>query len=475
MNVSTYENFQVEPIDDGHVQVTLNVPGRSMNVLDERVLAELEQIATRLENDTALRGVLFRSGKPAGFLAGADVRRIAAIRTADEAGEIVRRGQELFSRIERLPVPTVAAIHGPCLGGGLELALACTARIARDDGSTRLGLPEVQLGLLPAWGGTQRLPRLIGLVPALKMMLTGSRLKPDEALQKGLVDRVADKAGFEAAARKFLTDLTSGRVGMLPVCRSPRRVLSWLTGRTRPGRALVRKGTLRQIARSSQQYPALREIVETATAPVAVDNLQAGFDREAAAFARLLFTPACRNLLGLFFGREEARTPESWVPSAAELPVETADSGGASTRGLPEKEVLGVIGAGVMGAGIATLAVSRGLQVIVREADAQTLDAGMARIRGQLEKSVQAGRMSADERDACLSRLSGCTSAEDLRHATIVVEAVPERLEIKQAVFRELAGILARDDSRDQHVVADGGSGDGITPAAGAAGRPALL
>ena len=433
MNTDHRKHIRTERTDDDLVQVILNVAGRSVNVLDEDVLLELEQVVAGLEEDTGLAGVLFRSSKPSGFLAGADVARIAKIRTAGEARAIVRRGQELFSRIEQLGVPTVAAIHGPCLGGGLELALACSARIAIDDGSTRLGLPEVQLGLLPAWGGTQRLPRLIGLVPALNLILTGRRLRASTAHRMGLVDRLADGAGFEAAALDFLRDLSSGAVGPLPVCRSPRKILAWGTTRTRIGRALVKRVTSRRLASSARQYPALQKIVKVTTTPLTTNNLQSGFDREAAAFSRLLFTPACRNLLGLFFSREQARTPESWIPATAE-PASTAD--------LPEEEVLGVIGAGVMGAGIAALAVSRGIPVVVREATDELLETGLGRIRSQLEQSAKTGRMSRDELRDCLARLSGSTDLDALRRATIVVEAVPERLEIKQAVFGELASQL---------------------------------
>ncbi len=158
-----YQNFHVTTDARGVTTVTLDVPGRPVNVLNREVMQELSQIVHDLEISDQINLVVFQSGKDSGFLAGADVSAIAGIESASDAMLLIEAGQTLFQRIEWLPMPTVAVIHGPCLGGGLELAMACRYRVVRDNSSTKLGLPEIKLGLIPAWGGTQRLPRLVGL------------------------------------------------------------------------------------------------------------------------------------------------------------------------------------------------------------------------------------------------------------------------------------------------------------------------
>ena len=160
MSKKPYQNFDVTTDDRGVTTVTLDVPGRPLNVLDRDVMQELDQIVHDLENSEGVHLVVFQSGKESGFLAGADVSAIAKIESASHAMRIIEDGQMLFQRIEWLPMPTIAVIHGPCLGGGLELALACTYRVARDNSSTKIGLPEIKLGLIPGWGGTQRLPNM---------------------------------------------------------------------------------------------------------------------------------------------------------------------------------------------------------------------------------------------------------------------------------------------------------------------------
>lgn len=152
MNEIETKHFDIAESGDGIVTVTLDSPGRPLNVFDESVMGELDRIVTRLERPESPRAVVFRSGKESGFLAGADVRSIRELDSAAAAREVLTRGQQLFDRVERLPMPTVAAIHGPCLGGGLEFALACDYRVARDTSSTQLGLPEIKLGLIPGWG-----------------------------------------------------------------------------------------------------------------------------------------------------------------------------------------------------------------------------------------------------------------------------------------------------------------------------------
>ena len=190
MDLPELRNFHVTCDGRGVVTAALDVPGRAYNLFTEQVLGELQSLVARLEHDPAARFVIFCSSKESGFLAGGDLREISGLQSLQSAEQIVIIGQKLFDRLEGLSIPTAAVIHGPCLGGGLEFALACRYRIARDDDSTRLGLPEVKLGLLPAWGGTQRLPELVGLEAALPMLLTGRKVSAQQGLKMGLVDAV---------------------------------------------------------------------------------------------------------------------------------------------------------------------------------------------------------------------------------------------------------------------------------------------
>ena len=211
MNMKPYKNFCLCIDARGVATITLDVPGRPLNVLDKSVMAELDHILRELENTPSLAGVVFQSGKESGFLAGADVNAIAGIESATEAMRVIETGQSLFQRIEWLAVPTLAVIHGPCLGGGLELALACDYRVTRNNSSTKLGLPEIKLGLIPGWGGTQRLPRLVGVRQALSMILTGKHVTASQAKRMQLVDLAIEPEHWESDLAGFIDDVLSGK------------------------------------------------------------------------------------------------------------------------------------------------------------------------------------------------------------------------------------------------------------------------
>ncbi|MFG0331946.1 MAG: enoyl-CoA hydratase-related protein, partial [Maioricimonas sp. JB049] len=208
--MSQYEHLRMDRDERGVVTVTIDVRDRSMNVFNEAVMEELDRVAARLEQDDAAKLVLFRSGKASGFMAGADLFPLREMTQPDQVDTVLRQGQDVFNRIAALPVPTVAAIHGPCLGGGLEFALACDHRVARQDSATRIGLPETQLGLIPGWGGTQRLPGCIGVSTAIRMILTGERVTAVRAKQLGLVDAVVDPEQFDDGLSQYVNDLLAG-------------------------------------------------------------------------------------------------------------------------------------------------------------------------------------------------------------------------------------------------------------------------
>ena len=192
--MSEQKAFSLDIKDNGVAVITIDVPGESMNTLKDTFADEVGRLMNRLEGDSDIKGVVFISGKPGSFIAGADINMINDCETAADAESLARKGQAMFDRIEQLEVPVVAAINGACLGGGLELAMACHVRVCSDNPKTQLGLPEVQLGLLPGSGGTQRLPQLVGVQQGITMMLTGKQLRAKQALKAGLVDKVVPQS-----------------------------------------------------------------------------------------------------------------------------------------------------------------------------------------------------------------------------------------------------------------------------------------
>ena len=205
MNNQEYKNFKVSFNDQGIARISLDVPDRPLNVLNPSVMSELKQIVEKLEQNSTVKVVLIESGKASGFLAGADVNEIVAIESPEQAVHLLEEGQALFQQIESLKMTTVAVIHGPCLGGGLELCLACDYRIARQDESTKIGLPEISLGLIPGWGGTQRLPKLVGLTNALDLILKGKSVDARKAQQLGLIHQAIAPDSWGDGVDQFIS------------------------------------------------------------------------------------------------------------------------------------------------------------------------------------------------------------------------------------------------------------------------------
>jgi 3-hydroxyacyl-CoA dehydrogenase/enoyl-CoA hydratase/3-hydroxybutyryl-CoA epimerase len=405
----------------GVATVTFDVQGVPMNVFNEEVFRELEQVVAQLEREPP-RLVVFRSAKASGFLAGADVPTIRAMRTADEVRMVLSAGHELFDRVERLPFPTVAVTHGPCLGGGLEFALACRYRVARDDASTRLGLPEVMLGLIPGWGGTQRLPRLVGLRRALRLILEGATLNARKAEKAGLVDLAAPPETFEAEVSRFIDDRLAGKA----VRRPGRGLLGAALDGTWPGRQLVFRAARKEVGKRAEQYPAL---------PAAIRAIRAGFNwprgvgyaAEREEFASVVFTPAARRLIEVFLQRERARKRATWVPDHVQpRPVDRA----------------AVLGAGVMGAGIAQLLAVNGVSVALKDINDELTAAGMTRVESLTSEAAEKGVLTRDEAAAVARRVTPTTAWEPLAGSDLVIEAVVEREKVKRDVFREVGARL---------------------------------
>lgn len=392
---------------DGIGWIRFEDPDRKVNVLTQEVMEALGELALSVAAETDLRGLVLESAKPDCFLAGADLELIRSIQNPTQGADLARRGQAFFTRFAELRIPTVASVRGTCLGGGLELALCCDWIVAGDDPKTKLGLPEVQLGILPGLGGTQRLPRRIGLPAALDLILSGRQLSAFQAARSGLADEACPPELLAARARHWI-----GR-GKRPARRPP----GWILTQT-PLRALAVSAARKQVrARTGGHYPAPLEAIGTAAAGLS-RGIEAGLAAEAEAFGRLSTGGVSKQLVRLFFLRERFTKP----------PAEAKD---ASRRAA-------VVGAGVMGGGIANLLASRGISARLKDIAPEPIAKALATVRDlnrRLEKEGRAGRIEAAER---LRRVAPTLDYTGLAGVDVVVEAVIERLDLKQKVFAEL-------------------------------------
>lgn len=393
--------FSLEVDADNIGWLALDRPGMSANTLGREVLLELQQQLDALER-RALRGLVLRSAKASGFIAGADIRELVSLGSEANALELIVLGQRIYSRLEALPYPTVAAIHGYALGGGLELALACRYRIAVGDSKLSLGLPEVQLGLHPGFGGTVRSVRLLGVRPAMSLMLTGRAVRAEQALKLGLVDRlVANKAELEAAARQIIQTAPAAH-------RPPalERLLSW------PGiRSLLRPVLLRQVAARARRehYPAPYAMLDLWSKYGARGD--AAMSAEARSFAALLQGASARNLIRVFLLQDRLK--------------------GLAGKSDAAPGRIHVIGAGVMGGDIAAWCALRGLEVTLQDRELKLIEPALVRAAGLFAKRLS----SAAERSAAAARLHADVEGKGVAEADILIEAIYEDLDAKRALY----------------------------------------
>lgn len=410
METTTAFTLSVRP--DNVAVVTIDVPGEKMNTLKAEFGTQVRAILQQLRENRALRGVVFISAKPDNFIAGADINMIARCQTAKEAEDLARQGQQLMAEIHALSLPVVAAIHGACLGGGLELALACHRRICTDDSKTVLGLPEVQLGLLPGSGGTQRLPRLIGVSTALEMMLTGKQLRARQALKSGLVDDVVPHSILLDAAAELAKQARPGE-RRLPVRE---RVLAGPLGR-----ALLFRMVAKQTEHKTQgNYPAAERILSVVETGL-TQGRSSGFAAEAEAFGLLAMTPQSRALRHLFFASNDIKKD----------PASQVEPGLLKT--------IGILGGGLMGGGIAYVTASKGgLPVRIKDINAKGINHALKYSWEQLDKKVRRRHLKAAERDSQMAKISGSLDYRGFAHRDLVIEAVFEDLALKQQMVAEV-------------------------------------
>ena len=406
--------------EKGVAWITFDDPERKVNVLSERVLTRFDELLTEVR-DSVRRGqvrvAIFCSAKR-GFIAGADVTAIEALEDPAAGAEGARFGQRIFSSLTELGVPTVAAIHGICLGGGVELSLACSHRVASDSPTTKMGLPEVLLGILPAWGGTSRLPRLVGVEASLDLMLSGRQVSSSSARRMGLVDEVLPADLF----REKLADFAEAAAANPSKKPARRPLLKRFKDGTAPGRRLVLFFARKQVMRrTGGHYPAPLKIIEVVGRSIRKPIARA-LEIEATAAGELVASSVCKNLIHVFHLREGARKGTGVEDETVEpTPV----------------NYLAVLGAGVMGGGIAQLAAYRGIHVRMKDIQHDAVASGLQHAQKLFSGLVKRKKLRRREADQRMALISGSLSYQGFERQDLVVEAVVERMDIKRIVLRE--------------------------------------
>lgn len=402
--------------------ISFDMPDSPVNVLSRDSLADLSTALDEVFRDPRVRACVLTSEKKDGFLAGADLGQLATVTSAKEAEKFSRRGQELLNRIANGPIPFVAAVHGMSLGGGLEVILACHARVAVDDPKTGFALPEVQLGLLPAAGGTQRLSRLIGLSQALPLMLSGNRVRAKKALKLGLVDLLVSREDLlEAAVKKALSLAEKNR------WRSVKNARLSKLDRLLPlpiVRAILLKKTRAQVlSKTRGKYPAPLFILDCVEAGLR-DGLEEGFNKEAELFGKLVVSSESKNLVWIFHASRELKK----LPKSMKTPA-------------PVKKIA-VIGAGLMGEGIASVSLPLS-DVVLKDVSEKSVSRAKESIQRQLTKRVQSGSLLLADEMEQLSRLKCTTEMAALKDSELVIEAVFEELALKRKILHDVESVVS--------------------------------
>lgn len=411
---------------DGVAIITFDLPGESINKITKGVRAEFVALFDEIERDTSIKAVVWRSGKPDNFVAGADIDEFLEWRTPNDAMRASREGHALLDRLERLRAPVVVAIHGACLGGGLEAALACACRIASDDPKTVLGLPEVQLGLIPGAGGTQRLPRVVGLRNALDIILTSRNVRARKAGQIGLVHEVVHPAILLDIAMQRAKALAEGKLSRTPKARK-RTAADLVLDHNPIGRSIVLKQAReRTFARTKGHYPAPLAAIAAVDAGYSLGRRR-GFEEEARLFGELATGAVARELIFLFFATT-ALKKDPGVPSPAPLPLDI--------------DKIAVLGAGFMGSGITALAVQHGSLVRLKDADYGRVGKGLANVRHVLNERLTKKQITRQQFEDYLSLAGGTIDYSGFGDVDLVIEAVFEDLAVKQQVLRECEAVL---------------------------------
>jgi len=422
MTQASTQAMQFELGEDGILLATLDLPGRPMNVLNAITGAGIEAMVARVETDPAVKGLVLTSGKK-DFLAGADLEGIRDIATAQEAFDLSMVLKRQLRRLEKCGKPSVAVINGMCFGGGFELALACLHRIVVNDGRGKVGTPEVKLGLLPGGGGTQRIPRLVGIQAAMPILCEGGEIKADKALALGLVHALAPSRE-EAIAQARAWCLAN------PKAQAP-----WDAPKFRyPGGDSRSPAVAQMLAiapaiaagKSWNNYPAITHIMSSVFEGGLVD-FDAALLIESRYFAACVVSQESRNMVGTLW-----------------FQLNAIKKGASRPAGVPPSKVrkLGILGAGMMGAGIAYVSAKAGIEVVLLDTTQEAADKGKAYSQGLLDGAIKKGRGTVEQRDALLARITATTHYESLAGCDLVIEAVFEDRAIKADVTRQAEAVI---------------------------------
>ncbi|XP_054618432.1 hydroxyacyl-CoA dehydrogenase trifunctional multienzyme complex subunit alpha a [Dunckerocampus dactyliophorus] len=422
-------------LKDDVAVIRLNDPASKVNTLSVQMQSELTEVMGEIWSNGAVKSAVLISSKPGCFIAGADINMIQACKSSEEVTRLSQEGQKMFERIEKSPIPIVAAINGSCLGGGLEFAIACQYRIATKSRKTILGTPEVMLGLLPGAGGTQRLPQMVGLPGAFDMMLTGRNIRADKAKKMGLLHQLVDPLGpgVKPAEERTIEYLEEVAVGVAKgiankkVSLSKEKSLMQKLQDTVMGLGPVKKKIYNTVSEKVQKqtkglYPAPVKIIESVKTGVE-EGREAGYLAESENFGKLAVTPESKALIGLYHGQVTCKK---------------------NRFGTPEKEVktLAILGAGLMGAGIAQVSIDKGLNTILKDSAVEGISRGEEQVYKGLNTKVKKRALSSFERDATMSNLSTQLDYTGFSSADMVIEAVFEDIHIKHKVLKEVEAVI---------------------------------
>jgi 3-hydroxyacyl-CoA dehydrogenase / enoyl-CoA hydratase / 3-hydroxybutyryl-CoA epimerase len=408
--------------ENGIATVTLDRVDQPVNTLNADMVAEWEELLERLRADSGVRGVVLISGKPDSFIAGADIDQFSQFASPADAEALSGRGQEMMQRVEDFPKPIVAAIHGACVGGGYELALACHWRVATDSSKTQLGLPEVQLGVIPALGGCVRLPRLIGPRAALDIILAGKTERASKALKLGMVDEVVPQSILRPVAAAAADRLS--RDGKPNRNRFPGAAAALVDG-TSIGRQLIYRAARKQVLKKSGgNYPAPLTALEVVKIGLERGPAE-GFRAERERFGELALGPVSRRLVQIFFATNALKKDDG-VPAGTEVsPLRVRR--------------LGIVGSGFMGAAIAGTAVLNAeVEARLKDSELPRVGKGLKAALGILDERLKRRRLTRPQHERLAGLLSGTADYSGFTRLDLVIEAVFEDLAVKRRVLAEV-------------------------------------